>query len=135
ASFSSVGGTPVNGVVRNKPEFCAPNGVNTTVNMGGVNIDGDAFPNFFGTSAAAPHAAGAAALLLSARQKFYDQNISPADMRTLLQNTAIDMDAPGFDYNTGSGFIQPGAAMMTFAAPTPLISGLSYDTTVTPGQA
>ena len=59
ASFSSRGGTPLNGVTLNKPDFCAPNGVNTTVNMGGVNIDGDAFPNFFGTSCAAPHAAAA----------------------------------------------------------------------------
>ena len=32
--FSSLGGTPVNGVVRNKPDFMAPDGVSTTVNFG-----------------------------------------------------------------------------------------------------
>jgi Subtilase family. len=70
ASFSSRGGTPVNGVVRNKPDITAPNGGNTTVNMGGQNIDGDAFPNFFGTSAAAPHAAGLAAMILEVKRGF-----------------------------------------------------------------
>ncbi|MBK9673486.1 MAG: hypothetical protein IPO70_14950, partial [Bacteroidetes bacterium] len=52
-----------------KPDFCAPNGVNTTVNMGGVIIDADAFPNFFGTSCAAPHGAAVAALLIEAKLK------------------------------------------------------------------
>ena len=34
-SFSSQGGTAVNGVIRpDKPAFIAPNGVNTTVNLG-----------------------------------------------------------------------------------------------------
>src|SRR5207247_2311612 len=31
--YSSVGGTPVNGLVRNKPDFCAPDGGNTSVNF------------------------------------------------------------------------------------------------------
>ena len=134
ASFSSIGGTPVNGVVRNKPDFCAPNGVNTTVQLGGSNIDGDLFPNFFGTSAAAPHAGAAAALLLSARKKFYNQTITPSAMRSLLQSTAINMDVAGFDFNTGYGLVDAGAAMSTFAAPNPEIISLTpTDTTIIPG--
>jgi subtilisin family serine protease len=104
ASFSSIGGTPVNGVVRNKPDFTGPNGVNTTVYLGGVNIDGDLFPNFFGTSAAAPHIAGVAALIMEARQRFYSEQLSPQQVRTLLQTTAVDMNTPGFDYVSGYGF-------------------------------
>ncbi|HET9430717.1 MAG TPA: hypothetical protein VFO70_06050, partial [Chitinophagaceae bacterium] len=41
-TFSSTGGTPVYGTVRNKPDFTAPDGVNTTVNFNSLNIEGDA---------------------------------------------------------------------------------------------
>ena len=134
ASFSSTGGTLTNGVVRNKPEFCAPNGVNTTVFMNGQNIDNDAFPNFFGTSAAAPHAAGVAALLIEGKKKYANQVVSPDTLRALLERTAIDMGTPGFDYNTGYGFIQTNVAMHTFATPKPVITKLvAADNTITPG--
>lgn len=67
-SFSSTGGTPINGVVRNKPDFTAPDGVNTSVNFNSLDLEGDNTPNFFGTSCAAPHAAAGTALLLSAKK-------------------------------------------------------------------
>ena len=133
ASFSSRGGTPVNGVPRNKPDITAPNGVNTNVDLGGVNIDGDEFPNFFGTSAAAPHAAGVAALIQEARQKYYGSSLAPAGIKAVLQNTAIDMYTPGYDTASGAGFIQADAALFTMANPSPYITGISYDTTLTPG--
>ncbi len=124
ASFSSQGGTPVNNVVRNKPELTAPNGVNTTVNFGGVNIDGDPLPNFFGTSAAAPHAAAVAALLIEGKRKFANETITPAALRTLMESTSLDMGTPGFDFNTGYGFVQANTAMRTFATPKPEINDL-----------
>lgn len=133
ASFSSRGGTLVNGTDRSKPDICAPNGVNTSVNLGGVNIDGDAFPNFFGTSAAAPHAAGVAALLLEARSKYYGDVLSPDGVKGILQNTAIDMNTPGYDAATGAGYILADSALMDLANPAPYITHISYDTTLTPG--
>ncbi|HET7897642.1 MAG TPA: S8 family serine peptidase, partial [Flavisolibacter sp.] len=151
ASFSSSGGTPVfaNGssVVRSKPDVTAPNGVNTssTVVMGPdidfitdpVNGSADGFPNFYGTSAAAPHAAAAAALMIEARRKFYNQQLSPAQLRFFLFNSAIPMQPDGivngWNYKAGYGLVQPYAAIRSFANPTPQIDQLVYDPNVTPG--
>jgi Subtilase family/MBG domain (YGX type)/Secretion system C-terminal sorting domain len=135
ASFSSTGGTPVNGVTRQKPEIIAPNGINTTVGLGGPNIDGDLFPNFFGTSAAAPHAAGAAALLIEAKDKFYNAVMLPSELRTILLSTALNMDTPGFDFRTGFGLLRADTALSLLAAPVPIINSLQpADTSITPGD-
>jgi Subtilase family len=60
------------------------------------------YPNFYGTSAAAAHCAGAAALLHQ-REALY-----PADVRDALIAGAIDMGTGGFDNATGWGFVQVG---------------------------
>ena len=133
ASFSSRGGTLVNGVNRSKPDIMAPNGVNTSVDLGGVNYDGDAFPNFFGTSASAPHAAAVAALLLQARTKYYGDVLSPDGVKGILQSTATDMATPGYDVATGAGLILADSALKELANPAPYIHGIEYDTTLTPG--
>jgi Subtilase family len=104
-TFSSHGGTPVNGVIRNKPDFTAPDGVNTSVNFNSLNIEGDQLPNFFGTSAAAPHAAAAAALLMQARKRYYSEDLSVGALRGLLKSSALDMGAPGPDFISGHGLL------------------------------
>jgi hypothetical protein len=75
-SFDSLGRRLNIPEVRQKPDISAPDGVNTTFfpeaeifGALGLDFEGDfglpdGFPNFFGTSAAAPHAAGVAALLI-----------------------------------------------------------------------
>ncbi len=67
---------------------------------------GDYAPAFNGTSAACPFAAGAAALLRSwAPGKTNDE------IRTILQQTAVDIEAPGFDNETGYGRLNVFAAL------------------------
>jgi len=80
----------------------------------GVDPEADGFPNFSGTSAAAPHAAGIAALITERNPSFGADNIY-----SVLKSTAIDMDDPatpgifdtGFDPGTGHGLVQADAAL------------------------
>jgi hypothetical protein len=111
--FSSAGGTPVYfdaagnaiNVMRQKPEIVAPDGGDTTF-FGYSDYEGNGHPNFFGTSAAAPHAAGVAALL---RER--DPLLTPDGVYTALQDTAIDMGAAGVDFDSGHGLIQADTAL------------------------
>ncbi len=114
--FSTNGGT-----VRNKPDITAADGASTTfLSSTGLNP-------FFGTSAAAPHAGAIAALLKSA-----DPTLTPAQIRNLLTTTALDIEAPGYDNNSGYGILQAYQAMSALS-PTPFANILLDSTFVTDG--
>ena len=66
----------------------------------GVNAKTPGFLPFFGTSAAAPHAAGIAALVKSARP-----SLTNAQIKQVLLNTALDNMAPGADRDGGYGIL------------------------------
>ncbi|HWJ26209.1 MAG TPA: S8 family serine peptidase [Flavisolibacter sp.] len=135
SSFSSGGGTIYNGAPSQKPDIVGPNGVNTSVDFHSLDYEGDGIPNFYGTSAAAPHIAGAAALLIEARRKFYNDAFSPTQLKQLLTRTATDMGTPGFDLSSGFGFVQVDSAVKTMANPTPQATGLRLaDSSLTPGE-
>lgn len=145
ATFSSRGGTTTDGLIRNKPDFTAPNGVNTTVSFGAPNIEDDEFPNFFGTSAAAPHAAAIAALVKQARIKYYPESKPtdwlgqvgeslPADIRRVLKTTAQDMHETGDDFKSGSGMVRADRALLSLAAPNPDNIELVYDSLINLGK-
>lgn len=118
--FSSAGNTPIlfdtsgNPVnqTRQKPEFTAPDGGNNT--FFGSDYEPDGYPNFFGTSAAAPHAAAVAALMREA-----NPGLSTGQVTTILQDTAIDIIqrntgevfAVGPDNDSGAGLIDADAAL------------------------
>jgi len=117
-SFSSLGGTrilfdtagnPVN-IDRQKPDFTASDGTDTT--FFGFDSDGSGFPNFLGTSAAAPHAAGVAALLLDVAP-----SLSPATVIARMENTAVEMGPAGYDTLSGHGLIDALALLETAEDP------------------
>jgi hypothetical protein len=131
--FSSYGGT----LGREKPNLMGPDGVDVTV-MIGQDYPTQAlnnFPNFFGTSAAAPHVAAGAALIIQARNKFLKQTTSPFALKELLQSTAVSMRPPGlsgYDFTSGPGLIDVDAAIRTFAIPRPFEISLLKPTNVIP---
>ena len=119
-TFSSRGGTPIlfdtsgnrltSPTVRQKPDFVAPDAGNDT--FLGFKDTGDGstvaqcaqnvnYPNFLGTSAAAPHAAAIAALMLQANSA-----LTPAQIYGAMQTTALPMGSSTPDFNGGYGFIQ-----------------------------
>jgi hypothetical protein len=134
ASFSSRGGVvvrdPLSNLpgVRNKPDIIGPNGGNTTVDLGGSFFnDGDNYPNFFGTSAAAPHAAGVGALIMQGRKKFgLQSSVTPEEIRQQLITSAGQFGhlAPGFSFQGGHGFIQADNALLQIANARPIIDSL-----------
>ena len=140
-AYSSQGGAPIlfssEGVrlatpeQRQKPNFVGPDGVNNTflgftlasVQFTGANgllnttneqcQNNPNYPNFFGTSAATPHAAGIAALFLQANSAN-----TPTQIYTALETSALPIGNvpttganPTYNYNAGYGFIQADAAL------------------------
>ncbi len=117
-------------LLRTTPHLAGPDGTNTSF-FGLNDIDNDGFRNFFGTSAAAPHVAGVAALILDA-----DPDLSAQQVLSILQSTSIDVEAPGFDSLSGSGLIdavdavEEAFARLT-ASPTPTASFTPTPTSTT----
>jgi hypothetical protein len=86
------------GITLLKPDIAAADG--TTARTFGFNP-------FFGTSAAAPHAAGIAALVLTIRPTW-----TPAQVLDAIKSTALDSMGPGVDRDSGSGVAMALAAVL-----------------------
>lgn len=95
--------TASGGVVRQKPDIAAADGVACAA---------PGFNPFFGTSAAAPHAAAVAALVKQAFPAF-----TPAQMRTALVNNALDIEAAGVDRDSGAGIVMAYETLLALGAP------------------
>ena len=76
--------------VRQVPRVAATDGANNSFFASDSSSDLDTNPNFSGTSAAAPHAAAIAALVLQSRGG--PGSVTPAAMTALLQTTAFPHD-------------------------------------------
>jgi Subtilase family/FG-GAP-like repeat len=106
--FSSNGGA-----TRQKPDIAAADGVATTLPPGsGLNP-------FFGTSAAAPHAGAVAALL-----KSFKPTLTADQIRTILTSTALDIEAPGIDRDSGAGIVM---GFQSIHAVTPVLTVASIN--------
>jgi subtilisin family serine protease len=149
-AYSSAGGTPLliddHGERRNKPYLgfkpgvTGPDGGNTTFfsSVSSLRAPGepDAFPNFFGTSAAAPHVAAVAALLLDQRTRDIAANrrfigpkkLTPDLIFAALRLSAVDIkrraldaedasktqairNGEGFDFDSGFGLVNAQRAL------------------------
>lgn len=93
------------GALLQKPDLTAADGVATTLpGASGLNP-------FYGTSAAAPHAGAIAALVKAAAPSF-----TPAQIRSCLTSTAIDIMAVGADRDSGAGIVDALAAVQCTGA-------------------
>ncbi len=133
--YSSWGGTPIlfdnSGtrlaapLVRQKPDVVGPDGGNTTffgwplADFGVTDNssiaeckDDPSYPHFFGTSAATPHVAGLAALLLQA-----NSSLTPTQLYDALRTTAAAMGGNAPNDQSGYGFIQAEAAFAALPPP------------------
>ena len=84
---------------RQTPQVASTDGGNTTFFVSDSALDSDTQPNFFGTSAAAPHAAGIAALAVE-RAREQDRSLSPTALRKKLQSSTFAHD---LDPNVAKG--------------------------------
>jgi subtilisin-like proprotein convertase family protein len=109
------------GELRKKPDLTGADGVATSV---------PTFPSFFGTSAAAPHAAAIAALVKSAKPRLSQERI-----RRALTKTALDIEAAGVDRDSGAGIVDAfGALLFIDAAPAPSVTLGAVTTTAVGGD-
>ena len=114
--FSSRGPTN-NGVI--KPDVVAIDGVSVT------GAGGFASP-FFGTSAAAPHVAALAALLLEVRPDLLTGSLGEnptaarAELRAAIVDTAFDLGDTGADNTYGAGRVRGSPAAQVLADATPV---------------
>ena len=151
--FSSQGGAPilfdVSGVrlgtptIRQKPDFVGPDGGNDTflgftLAAGGyTGSNGQlgtsiaacqnqaAYPNFFGTSAATPHVAGIAALMLQASAA-----ATPAQIDGALRSSALAMGGTaGYNVASGFGFVQADAAIALIPPGAPTLASAAASIT------
>ncbi|NJM47408.1 MAG: S8 family serine peptidase [Alkalinema sp. RU_4_3] len=63
-------------------------------------------PQFGGTSAAAPNVTGVASLIWSA-----NPNLTAREVSYIMQDTAYDLNTPGYDSQTGSGLVNADAGV------------------------
>lgn len=109
AKYSSVVAVGATDVADNAPSWSST-GEEVEVAAPGVSVrstwNNGSYDSISGTSMASPHAAGVAALILSA-----NPNLSPEQVRSLMQSTADDLGTSGKDNVFGYGLVDAQEAI------------------------
>ena len=113
--------------VRQKPDIAAMDGANNTFFSSDSSADPDTFPNFFGTSCAAPNAAACAALVLQA--KGGPGSLTINQMKTILQSTTFPHDLDPY-FSQGSAVTSGGTITLTINADASNTSSTGLDLNV-----
>jgi hypothetical protein len=102
------------GIQRAKPDLAAADGIATAT---------PGFNPFFGTSAAAPHAAAMAALLLQKRPELaaLGSVAATTQFRALVGTSTLDNEGSGPDFNSGSGILMADSLLEVAPAAVPLL--------------
>ena len=148
-SYSAKGGDPIlfnadgtakaSAELRQKPDIVGPDGGSDTflgfkVGAGGTGQCSDTglFPNFFGTSAATPHVAAVAALMLQ-----NNPGLTPAQIYTAMRSTTSPMTGTSTapDNLSGYGFIQADAALASAGSGDVTVNLGLNPTTINVGQS
>lgn len=125
ASFSSRGPITVDGEVLIKPDVSAPG-----VSIISLNYSTKGYTIKSGTSMATPHVSGATALILQAARK-KGISISPYQVKSILENTSVDLGSVGKDNTYGAGRIDVFKATQNYILP--MIKGTIIDSTTKRG--
>jgi subtilisin family serine protease len=139
-TYSSLGGAPIlfdtagtrlaTPQIRQKPDVVGPDGVNNTFlgdtlakagitdpsSVSQCGNDGS-FPSFFGTSAATPHVASIAALMLQANPA-----VTPSQIYAALRAGAAAMGPATPNFESGYGFVQADVALAQLPPGAPTLS-------------
>ncbi len=101
-----------------------PGGIYSTLPTYSVDMTGDGFSLNYdylqGTSMATPYVSGLAALIWSVTPSF-----TPAQVQQVMETTAVDLGAPGWDATYGHGRINALAALQSISLTAPTLSPIS----------
>lgn len=102
-----------------------PDGIYSTLPTYSVNMNSSGYSMNYdfvhGTSQASPYVAGLAALIWA-----QSPTLTPDEVQSIIQNTAVDLGASGWDPTYGHGRIDAGAALGNIAPPdAPTLSPIS----------